>query len=104
MSPFRDQPALRQYKSDTKADFEAEARFRERTKASLEAQVLSDVQQGLQYSTTTLLSDGQRGRLDSPLDDEEFSFVPLAGKKDMASYYYQYGVDSPRANRLLRRI
>eukprot|EP00392_Amoebophrya_sp_AT5.2_P004076 g4081.t1 len=79
MSPYWEQPALRQYKSDTKADCEAEKAFRERTKQSIEAQLSEEIQADFQYAATTVLADGSRGSLASPLEGEDFSFTPLAG-------------------------
>eukprot|EP00392_Amoebophrya_sp_AT5.2_P015872 g16095.t1 len=100
MSCFHDQPALRQYKSDLAADFDAERRYRLRTREAIEEQTQQEIRSDLEYSSTTILSDQQRGHLDTELEDEAFAFTPLGGKKDMASYYYQYAVDSPSRNRL----
>eukprot|EP00392_Amoebophrya_sp_AT5.2_P017770 g18182.t1 len=93
-------PALRQYRSDIAADFEAEKSLRLHTREAIEKQIQVELQRDIAYGTSTILSDQQLGSLAAPLADERFAFVPLGGKKDMSSYYYQYAVDSPKRNTL----
>eukprot|EP00392_Amoebophrya_sp_AT5.2_P012951 g13058.t1 len=75
MSPFKDQPALRQFKSDLQADFAAERAFRLRAEESLSDQFLSEVRADLAYSSTTILADGEQLVLPTETE-EEYAFTP----------------------------
>lgn len=101
MSPFKNQPALRAYKSDLKEDFEAERRLRAASVAAAEEQVLADVEADFRFASSTILPEGERGEVvGGQANGDRYGFLPFGGKKDMSAYYYQYGIDNPVRNRL----
>eukprot|EP00392_Amoebophrya_sp_AT5.2_P018761 g19384.t1 len=99
LSPYAKQPALRQFKSDTKADVAAERANRERTKAAAVGEVTERVKADLDFLRA--MPDYKADRRDHTLTSEDsFGFVPYSSTKDMSGYYYQYCVDSPEKNLL----
>eukprot|EP00392_Amoebophrya_sp_AT5.2_P016496 g16762.t1 len=99
MSCYREQPALRQFKSDVKADVAAEKANRERTRAAAVEEVRERVRADLDFIKA--MPNYRRDRRDHTLTGEEdYGFVPFSSTKDMSGYYYQYCVDNPGQNLL----
>eukprot|EP00392_Amoebophrya_sp_AT5.2_P012155 g12250.t1 len=99
MSHYKHQPALKQFKSDLRADVAAERANRDRTRAAAVAEVKERARVDLDFIKA--MPSYRADRRDHTLTgDDPYGFVPFSSTKDMSGYYYQYCVDNPSQNLL----